>query len=178
MASNAIGTPTPNRAVTLLRFLLAHRLVVLIALRPRQVRWVAAGAVYEPHWSFARLTKPTALRSANPIDGFLAERIATAGLTGETDDFSYNITANPVAVNDLNATVLHCLGIDHAGSRLVPGPPLAAHRRRRVSRRAGNPCVADDTLAHLIPGRTLCTNTDASDSASPASIVGFSDDRG
>ncbi|MGE0375614.1 MAG: DUF1501 domain-containing protein [Planctomycetaceae bacterium] len=32
---------------------------------------------------------------------------------GETDDFSYNITADPVHVHDLNATVLHCLGIDH-----------------------------------------------------------------
>lgn len=36
------------------------------------------------------------------------------GLTyGETDDFSYNITANPLPVHDLNATILHCLGIDH-----------------------------------------------------------------
>ena len=33
---------------------------------------------------------------------------------GETDDFSYNITENPVHVNDLNATILHCLGVDHA----------------------------------------------------------------
>lgn len=32
---------------------------------------------------------------------------------GETDDFSYNITANPVHINDVNATILHCLGIDH-----------------------------------------------------------------
>ncbi len=32
---------------------------------------------------------------------------------GETDDFSYNITANPVHVHDMNATLLHCLGIDH-----------------------------------------------------------------
>ena len=32
---------------------------------------------------------------------------------GETDDFSYNITENPVHVNDLNATILHCMGIDH-----------------------------------------------------------------
>ena len=32
---------------------------------------------------------------------------------GETDDFSYNVTANPVHVHDLNATMLHCLGIDH-----------------------------------------------------------------
>jgi uncharacterized protein DUF1501 len=36
------------------------------------------------------------------------------GITiGETDDFSYNITRDPVHVHDLNATILHCLGIDH-----------------------------------------------------------------
>lgn len=36
------------------------------------------------------------------------------GLTiGETDDFSYNITADPVHVHDLHATILHTLGIDH-----------------------------------------------------------------
>lgn len=32
---------------------------------------------------------------------------------GETDEFSYNITANPVHVHDLNATILHLLGIHH-----------------------------------------------------------------
>jgi hypothetical protein len=32
---------------------------------------------------------------------------------GATDDFSYNIVDKPVHVNDLNATILHCLGIDH-----------------------------------------------------------------
>jgi hypothetical protein len=32
---------------------------------------------------------------------------------GETDDFSYNVADKPAHVNDLNATVLHCLGIDH-----------------------------------------------------------------
>jgi uncharacterized protein (DUF1501 family) len=32
---------------------------------------------------------------------------------GETDDFSYNIVRNPVAVRDLHATMLHQLGIDH-----------------------------------------------------------------
>jgi arylsulfatase A-like enzyme len=36
------------------------------------------------------------------------------GIThGETDDFSYNITRDPVDVHDLHATILHCLGIDH-----------------------------------------------------------------
>ena len=32
---------------------------------------------------------------------------------GETDDFSYNPVADPVHINDINATILHCLGIDH-----------------------------------------------------------------
>jgi hypothetical protein len=32
---------------------------------------------------------------------------------GATDDFCYNVIENPVHVHDLNATILHCLGIDH-----------------------------------------------------------------
>ncbi|NRA95438.1 MAG: DUF1501 domain-containing protein [Planctomycetes bacterium] len=32
---------------------------------------------------------------------------------GETDDFSYNVVSGGMHVNDLNATILHCLGIDH-----------------------------------------------------------------
>jgi len=32
---------------------------------------------------------------------------------GETDDFSYNITKNPVHVHDLQATLLYLMGVDH-----------------------------------------------------------------
>ncbi len=32
---------------------------------------------------------------------------------GETDNYSYNVVSNPVHVHDLNATILHCLGIHH-----------------------------------------------------------------
>jgi uncharacterized protein (DUF1501 family) len=32
---------------------------------------------------------------------------------GATDDFCYNVAADPVPVRDLHATMLHCLGIDH-----------------------------------------------------------------
>jgi uncharacterized protein (DUF1501 family) len=36
------------------------------------------------------------------------------GLThGETDEFSYNVTENPVDVHDLHATILDRLGVDH-----------------------------------------------------------------
>ena len=49
----------------------------------------------------------------------VALRVIVSGIKGgqvygETDDFSYNITKDPVHLNDLNATVLHCLGIDHS----------------------------------------------------------------
>lgn len=37
-----------------------------------------------------------------------------AGATyGETDDYCYNIVRDPVHVHDLNATIMHLLGIDH-----------------------------------------------------------------
>ncbi len=32
---------------------------------------------------------------------------------GETDDYCYNVVSDPVHVFDLQATVLHCLGVDH-----------------------------------------------------------------
>ena len=32
---------------------------------------------------------------------------------GETDDFSYNIVRDPVHIRDINATILHLMGIDH-----------------------------------------------------------------
>lgn len=32
---------------------------------------------------------------------------------GETDDFCYNIVSDPVHIHDLQATILHCLGVDH-----------------------------------------------------------------
>ena len=32
---------------------------------------------------------------------------------GQTDEYGYNITQDPVHVHDLNATILHLLGIDH-----------------------------------------------------------------
>lgn len=45
---------------------------------------------------------------------FLAGGGVKPGFTfGATDDFNYNITENPVSVFDLNATILHQLGIDH-----------------------------------------------------------------
>jgi hypothetical protein len=45
---------------------------------------------------------------------FMAGGGTKAGLVyGKTDDFSYNITENPVHIHDFQATLLHLLGIDH-----------------------------------------------------------------
>ena len=36
------------------------------------------------------------------------------GLTlGQTDDFCYNVVSDPVPIHDVQATILHCLGVDH-----------------------------------------------------------------
>ena len=45
---------------------------------------------------------------------FMAGGGVKPGVTyGATDDYSYNVTENPVHVHDLHATILHLLGIDH-----------------------------------------------------------------
>ena len=71
---------------------------------------------------FGRTVYSPGRRSASPAatTTAAASRIWMAGAGikggasyGETDDFCYNITENPVHIRDLNATILHCLGIDH-----------------------------------------------------------------
>ena len=45
---------------------------------------------------------------------FMAGAGIKGGLThGETDDYSYNIVQDPVHVHDLNATIMHLMGVDH-----------------------------------------------------------------
>jgi len=49
------------------------------------------------------------------FSAFLAGGGIKGGIAhGQTDDFSYNIVKDPVAVRDLHATLLHQLGVDHA----------------------------------------------------------------
>jgi hypothetical protein len=63
-----------------------------------------------------RLTETNYGRDHHPRN--FAMWLAGAGVKkgqviGETDDFSYNIVKDPVDVHDLQATILHLLGIDH-----------------------------------------------------------------
>lgn len=67
-------------------------------------------------YSQGTLTKDNYGRDHHPRNFcmWLAGGGIKGGVTfGETDDFSYNVVKDPCHVNDLNATVLHCLGIDH-----------------------------------------------------------------
>ena len=62
------------------------------------------------------LTKQNYGRDHHPrcFTFWLAGGGVKGGVThGETDDFSYNIVKDPVHIRDLNATVLHLLGVDH-----------------------------------------------------------------
>jgi uncharacterized protein (DUF1501 family) len=68
-------------------------------------------------YSQGRLTKDDYGRDHHPRNFcmWMAGGGVKGGISyGETDDFSYNVVENPVHVNDLNATILHCLGIDHS----------------------------------------------------------------
>ena len=63
------------------------------------------------------------------------------GITyGATDDFSYNIAENPVESFDLNATILHCLGIDH--TRLTYRYQGREHRLTDVAGQVIRPILA------------------------------------
>jgi hypothetical protein len=63
-----------------------------------------------------RLTKDDYGRDHHPrcFTMWMAGGGAKPGLTyGETDDYGYNVVRDPVHVHDFQATMLHCLGIDH-----------------------------------------------------------------
>ena len=67
-------------------------------------------------YSQGKLTKDDYGRDHHPRNFclWMAGGGVKAGIElGETDDFSYNIVKDPVHVNDLNATILQCMGVDH-----------------------------------------------------------------
>jgi hypothetical protein len=67
-------------------------------------------------YSQGKLTEDNYGRDHHPrcFSMWMAGAGVKAGISyGETDDFSYNITKDPVHVHDFQATLLHLLGIDH-----------------------------------------------------------------
>lgn len=67
-------------------------------------------------FSQGQLTKDNYGRDHHPgcFTMWMAGAGVKAGIVyGETDEFSYNVTENPVHVHDFQATLLHLMGIDH-----------------------------------------------------------------
>ncbi|MDP6361376.1 MAG: DUF1501 domain-containing protein, partial [Planctomycetota bacterium] len=67
-------------------------------------------------YSQGRLTETNYGRDHHPrcFSLWMAGGGIKAGYThGQTDDFSYNIIESPVHIRDINATLLHQMGIDH-----------------------------------------------------------------
>jgi hypothetical protein len=50
-------------------------------------RWVAQGAVYEPHWAYVPLAKPVVPQNGNlnPVDAFIREKLASQSITPSLD---------------------------------------------------------------------------------------------
>jgi Protein of unknown function (DUF1501) len=81
---------------------------------------IFGGEFGRTNYSQGKLTKDNYGRDHHPrcFTVWMAGGGVKKGFTlGETDDFSYNIIKDPVHVHDLQATILHLLGIDH--ERLV-----------------------------------------------------------
>jgi hypothetical protein len=77
---------------------------------------VWAGEFGRTVYSQGDLDDPTAGRDHHPrcYTIWMAGGGVKAGLSyGETDDYSYNVARDPVHIHDLQATLLHLLGIDH-----------------------------------------------------------------
>jgi hypothetical protein len=68
------------------------------------------------NYSQGKLGKDDYGRDHHPrcFSGWMAGAGIRAGTTyGATDEFGYNVAENPVHVHDLNATIMHLMGIDH-----------------------------------------------------------------
>ena len=77
---------------------------------------VWAGEFGRTVYSQGKLTQENYGRDHHPrcFSIWMAGGGLRAGVTyGETDDYSYNVVRNGVHVHDLQATMLHCLGMDH-----------------------------------------------------------------
>jgi hypothetical protein len=63
-----------------------------------------------------KLTREVYGRDHHPrcfVHWFAGAGIKAGTTVGETDDFSYNIVKDPVHIRDINATILHLMGMDH-----------------------------------------------------------------
>ena len=91
---------------------------------------------------------------------------------GETDELGFDVVEDQVHVHDLQATILHLLGLDHTQADLpLPGPRLPPDRRAR-QRRQGHPSVSGRT--HRARGLSLmCTGSQGRLRLNLAEVLAF-----
>ena len=77
---------------------------------------------------------------------------------GETDDFSYNPVENPVHVDDLDATILRCLGAAACGSWSRPRASTSGCPGSRLAKVAV-PCRRTRAGDCSVPAPRLCSVT-------------------
>jgi hypothetical protein len=76
-------------------------------------RWIAGGAVYEPHWAFVAPTRPDAADASASIDAIVARRLSTRGLAHQPEAdritlirrASFDITGLPPTPEEVAAFV-------------------------------------------------------------------------
>jgi hypothetical protein len=95
-------------------------------------QWVAEGAVYEPHWAYAPLTKPTPPANAqHPIDAFIQAKLAEKNIPPSTITskeklhrrLSLDLTGLPppkdATAKDTSAYITELLASAHYGERMA-----------------------------------------------------------
>ena len=94
-------------------------------------RWVAEGAVYEPHWAYTPLTKPTPPKIAeHPIDAFIQAKLAEKNLSPSPKApdhtllrrLSLDLTGlppSPSKISDLKSQINDLLASPHFGERMA-----------------------------------------------------------
>src|SRR5262249_9467345 len=102
--------------------------------------WIAAGAEYQPHWSFLAVTRPPlpAVKNAkwvrNPIDRFLLAKLEEKGLTPApvARRVSLDLTGLPPAPAEVEAFVTDPApdAYERYVDRLLKSPHWGEHRAR------------------------------------------------
>ena len=94
-------------------------------------RWVAEGAVYEPHWAYTPLTKPTRPNTADhPIDAFIQAKLKEKNLSPSPKApdhtllrrLSLDLTGlppSPSKISDLKSQINDLLASPHFGERMA-----------------------------------------------------------
>lgn len=94
-------------------------------------RWVAEGAVYEPHWAYTPLTKPTPPKTADhPIDAFIQAKLAEKNLSPSPKAadhtlirrLSLDLTGlppNQAAIQNPQSAIETLLASPHFGERMA-----------------------------------------------------------